>query len=337
MSRRVLAALMIAMGAAAPAAAQSALKLREQGVQAYKALELDNAARLLRSALGSGDLPDTMVLSTEAYLGATEFYRHQSDSARAAFRRLVLREPRYRLDSLAFSPEVTAAFDSVRLATPALSVDVPPRATLEPGRGGMTARVYPSGPHAVRIRIETSSGEAVRTLREGRVTGSFTVTWDGAGPTGTLPSGLYVWSFASLDRRGDVQRIVDVPVRLEHTTVNAPAVPPKPTLLPEREPARRGLIPLGVGLGAAALALVATPVFTDEDAPRITLAVVFSAGGIIGFLEQRPGKRIPDNVAANQAALAAWQAEVQRAREEERRRNPGPRIILETSRPSVRR
>jgi hypothetical protein len=65
--------------------------------------------------------------------------------------------------------------------------------------------------------------------------------------------------------------------------------------------------------------------------------VVFSAGGIIGFLEQRPGKKLPDNVAANQAALASWQADVRRIRDEEDRRNPGPRIILETSRPSVRR
>jgi len=37
------------------------------------------------------------------------------------------------------------------------------------------------------------------------------------------------------------------------------------------------------------------------------------------------------------AALASWQAEVRRVRDEERRRNPGPRIILETSRASVRR
>jgi hypothetical protein len=336
MRRLGLGVLVFAFAGAAPVAAQSGLRLREQGIQAYKALDLDGAARLLRSALAA-NLPDTAVLSTEAYLGATEFYRHQPDSARAAFRRIVLLEPRFRLDSLAFTPEVTAAFDSVRFATPALSVDVPARATLEPGRGGMTARVYPSGPHAVRVRIETPGGDVVRTLREGRVTGSFTVTWDGAGQSGALPSGLYLWSFASLGRRGDAQRIVDVPVRLEHTSVGALAEPAKPALLPEREPARRGLIPLGVGLGAAALALVATPVFTNDNAPRIALAVVFSAGGIIGFLEQRPGRRLPDNVAANQAALASWQAEVRRVREEERRRNPGPRIILETSRASVRR
>jgi hypothetical protein len=336
MSRR-LALLWLTMAGAAPAAAQSGPRLREQGVQAYKALDLDNAARLLRSALASGDLPDTALLTTEAYLGATELYRHQPDSARAAFRRLILQEPRYRLDTLAFTPQVAAAFDSVRFATQAVSVDVPPRATFTPGRGGMTARVYPSAPHSVRIRIETPSGEVVRTLHEGRETGSFSVTWNGAGNAGDLPSGLYLWSFASLDRRGGVQRIVDVPVRLEHTTLDTLAVPQKPTLLPEREPARRGLIPLGVGLGAAALALVATPVFTDQDAPRITLAVVFSVGGIIGFLEQRPGRKIPDNVAANQAALATWQAEVQRVQGEERRRSPGPRIILETSRPSVRR
>jgi len=140
MSRRNWGLVLLAVLGAAPAAGQSASRLQEQGVQAYKALDLETAATLLRRALAAGTLPDSAVLSTEAYLGATEFYRHHPDSAQAAFRRIVLLEPRYRLDSLAFSPEVAAGFDSVRFTTPALSVDVPARATLEPGRGGMAAR-----------------------------------------------------------------------------------------------------------------------------------------------------------------------------------------------------
>lgn len=338
MSRGGLAALLAALAWGTPALGQTGLELREQGVRAYRALELEAAARLLRLALASGDLPDTLVLSTQAYLGAVEFYRQRPDSSRAVFRRLVLLEPRYRLDSLAFTPEVVAGFDSVRFATPAVSVDVPQRVTFEPGRGGMSARVYPSGPHRVRVQIETSMGDVVRTLHDRRVTGGVTVTWDGTADGGArLASGLYVWSFASLDGRGTVQRVVDVPVRLEHTSVDQLDLPPKPALLPETRPFKPALISLGVGVGAAALTWLAMPALTDREAPRIAISVAFTAGGVIGFLQQRPGKPIPQNAAANQAALAKWQADVARVSNEQGRRRPGPRIILETSRPSVRR
>jgi hypothetical protein len=338
MRRGWLGVLAAALLTSAPAAAQTGPELEARGVRAYQALELDAAAQLLRQALARGDLPDSAVLTTQAYLGATELYRHHADSSRAAFRRAVLLEPRFRLDPVAFPPAVTAAFDSVRLATPAVSVDVPQRVTIEPGRGGITARVYPSGPHVVRVRIESSNGDVLRALYQRRVTGGFGVTWDGAGADGQeLASGLYVWSFASLGPDGTARRIVDVPVRLEHVTVDAPSLPPRPALLPERTAAKPALIPLAVGLGGAAVAWLATPIFTHQDGPRIALTVGFTAGGIIGFFGQRPGKRIPENEAANKAAMAAWQADMRQATDEQRRRRPGPRIIIETARPSVRR
>jgi len=335
---RGLAVLLVALAWGSPVLGQTSLELKEQGLRAYRALELEAAARLLRLALAARDLPDSAVLSTQAYLGAAEYYRQRPDSSRAVFRRMVLLEPGYRLDSLAFTPEVVAAFDGVRFATPAVSVDVPPRVTLEPGRGGMPARVHPSGPHTVRVRVETSRGDVVRTLHDRHVTGPFTVNWDGAGQNGTrLASGLYVWSFASLDARGRVQRIVDVPVRLEQVSVDALDLPPRPALLPERRSTGTALIPLGVGLGAAAVTWIVMPVITDNQAPRIAISLALTAGGIVGFVEQRPGKPIPQNVAANQAALARWQADVDRVTQAQGRQRPGPRIILETSRPSVRR
>lgn len=339
MSRRGLAALLAGLAWGAPAVGQTGVELREQGVRAYRALELEDAARLLRRALAARDLPDTLILSTQAYLGAAEFYQQNRDSSRAVFRRMVLLEPRYRLDAVTFPPEVIAAFDSVRLATPAVSVDVPPRVTLEPGRGGMSARVYPSGPHTVRVRIETSRGDVVRTLHDGRIASPLTVTWDGSGGEGgaRLASGLYVWSFTSLDGRGEVRRILDIPVRLEHTNVDQVDLPPRPELLPERRSVGQAMIPLGVGLGAAALNWIVMPLVTDSDAPRIAISIALTAGGIVGFLESGPGKPIPQNAAANQAALARWEAEVRRLNQEQGRRRPGPRIILETSRPSVRR
>ncbi|MDH3455751.1 MAG: hypothetical protein OER90_02820 [Gemmatimonadota bacterium] len=338
MSRRGLLVVLFVATWVAPAPAQTGPELRDQGLTAYRALEMEAAARLLRLALASRDLPDTEVLSTEAYLGAAEFYRNRQDSSRAAFRRIVLREPRYRLDPLVFPPDVTRAYDAVRYATPAVSVDVPRRARFEPGRGGLTARVIPSGPHVVRVRIERSNGEVVRTLHDRRVTDSLSVTWDGAGARdATLASGLYVWSFASLSGDGRVRRILDVPVRLERSSVGTQTLPPQPTLLPERSPVKPALVRLGLGLGAATLSWFVMPAFTDRDGPRVALAVAFSAAGIIGFFEKRPGKPLPQNVAANQAALEAWDAEVRRATAANQGRRPGPRIILETSRPSIRR
>ncbi len=323
---------------AAPAIGQTGMQLRSHGLTAYRSLEMEAAARFFRLALARSDLPDTLVLSTEAYLGAAEFYRNQSDSSRAAFRRIVLLDPRYRLDPVVFPPEVTRAFDEVRFATPAVSVDVPDRATFEPGRGGLTARVFTSGPHVVRSRIEASSGEVVRTLLDTRVADSTSVMWDGAGTHGArLANALYVWSFASLSGDGAVQRILDIPVRLEHSSVGSQALPPRPTMLPETNPPQPALIRLGLGLGLAALSWIVTPAFTDNDTPRVALTVAFSAAGIIGFFEKRPGKPIPENVAANRAALAAWEAQVQRLQDSNQRRRVGPRIVLEAGRPSVRR
>ena len=338
MNARGLILALVGVLHAVPALGQGGAGLHEQGLSAYRELEMEAAARFLRLALASADLPDTLVLSTEAYLGAAEFYRNRSDSSRAAFRRIVLLDPRYRLDPVTFPPQVTGAFDEVRLATPAVSVEVPRRVTFEPGRGGLTARMFTSGPHAVRSRIEEAGGDAVRTLYDGRVEESASVTWDGVGARGAeLANGLYVWSFASLGGDGIVQRTLDLPVRLERSTIDSQGLPPRPTLLPETNPSEPALIRLGAGLGLAALSWIVTPAFTDNKAPRIALTLSFTAAGIIGFFEKKPGKPIPENMAANEVAIAAWQAEVQRLNQANQRLRPGPRIVLEAGRPSVRR
>ena len=336
--RVCLALLVVGASIAGPLTAQSGPDLLDEGINAYQALEMEAAARLLRLALEAPDLPEAERLSTHAYLGAAEFYANRQDSSRAAFRRIVLLDPRYRLDPVTFPPEVTAAFDAVRLATPAVAVDVPQRVTFRPGRGGLTAHVYPSGPHVVRVRVEVSSGEVLRTLHEGRVTDSLTVLWDGTGARGArLGSGLYVLSFTSIDDATQAQRILDVPVRLERSTVGAQSLPPAPELLPEKNPSGPALLRLGAGLGAAALAWIVTPVITDNDVPRVALTLTFTAAGIIGYFDKKPGRPLPDNIAANELALAQWRTTVAQIESANRQRTPGERIVLETGRPSVRR
>jgi len=335
--RRRLLLFMVGVSCVGSLAAQSGPELLNDGRTAYAALEMEAATRLLRLAL-QADLSVNDQLSAHAYLGAAEYYGNRQDSSRAAFRRLVLLDPRYRMDAVVFPPEVVGAFDAVRRTTPAVAVEVPGRVTFEPGRGGLTARVYPSAPHVVRVRVEASNGGVLRTLHDARVTGTLVITWDGAGGNGArLASGLYVLSFTSINDETQAQRILDVPVRLEQSAVGAQSLPPEPDLLPEKNPSGPALLRLGAGLGAAALSWIITPAITDNDVPRVALTVAFSAAGIIGFFEKKPGKPLPDNIAANELAVAEWRAEVARIEAANQQRRPGQRIVLETGRPSVRR
>ncbi len=337
MIRQALVAVAVVVSLNTPATAQTARELLDGGLTAYRALEMEAAARFFRRALESLDLSEAEVPSTLAYLGAAEHFRNRQNPSREAFQRLVYLDPRYRLDPLTFPPDVTRAFDAVRLATLAVAVEAPQRVSFEPGRGGLTARVYPSGPHVVRIRIEDSDGNVVRALHDDEVADSLAITWDGTGDDGaTLESALYVMSFASTDRGGRIRRTLDVPVRLGRTTVDGQPLPPRPALLPETATAGPALVRLGLGLGAAALSWVVTPAFTDNDTPRVALTVGFSAAGIIGFIDKRPGKPLTDNIEANRATLAAWEAQVQRVNANNRGRRPGIRIVLETGRPSIR-
>ncbi len=318
--------------------AQTGRDLRDQGLRAYRALEMERAADLFRRAIATHDLSDMDERAAHAYLGAAEFYRNRSDSSQAAFRRLVLLEPRYRLDSLEFPPEVTRAFDAVRARTLAVAVEVPNQVTFEPGRGGLSVRVYASTPHVVRVRVETSAGDVLRTLHEGRVTDTHVVAWDGEGARGArLGSGLYVLSFASVDDGGVSRRIVDLPVRLDRSAVGEQSLPPRPALLPERNPAGPALLRLGLGLGLATLGWIVTPAFTDDIGPRVAVTLVFTAAGVIGFWEKSPGKPQPGNVAANERRLAQWRADETRVEAANQARRPGDRITLETGRSSVRR
>ncbi len=336
--RGSLAFLLVGALLAGPLSAQSGQEYLDEGLDAYKALEMEAAVRLLSLALEASDLSEADRLSTYAYLGAAEFYGNRQDASRAAFRRLVLLDPRYRLDPVTFPPEVSAAFDAVRLATPAVAVEVPERVTFEPGRGGLTARVYPSGPHVVRVRVEASSGEVLRTLHDGRVADSLVIRWDGAGARGArLGSGLYVLSFTSIDDETQAQRILDVPVRLERSAVGARPLPPEPEMLPEKNPSGPALIRLGLGLGAAALSWIVTPAITDNDVPRVALTLAFTTAGVVGYFDKKPGKPLPENIAANELATAEWRVEVARIEATNQQRRPGDRIVLETGRPSVRR
>jgi hypothetical protein len=144
-------------------------------------------------------------------------------------------------------------------------------------------------------------------------------------------------SFTSIDDETQAQRILDVPVRLERSAVGARSLPPEPEMLPEKNPSGPALIRLGLGLGAAALSWIVTPAITDNDVPRVALTLAFTTAGVVGYFDKKPGKPLPENIAANELATAEWRAEVARIEATNQQRRPGDRIVLETGRPSVRR
>src|SRR5207245_7789122 len=124
--RVVVLALLLA---APPLAAQngSAGEVMSSAVRAYRDLDFDAAARLLRRALTpplASELDDSTRARALTYLGAAEHYRDRPDSATAVFRRLVVLVPRYRPDTLIFPPEITRLYDEVHAE---LSVGEPQR------------------------------------------------------------------------------------------------------------------------------------------------------------------------------------------------------------------
>jgi hypothetical protein len=89
---------------------------------------------------------------------------------------------------------------------------------------------------------------------------------------------------------------------------------------------------LGIGLAAATAAYVVTPAFTDNAGPQIALALTFGAAGVLGFVDARPGKPLPENVVANRVAQEAWEARVHRVQAENQRRADGGTVTVEVGR-----
>lgn len=138
--------------AAVPATAQTAGRASpdlERGERAYRALEYDSAAALLRRGLAAAGLPDSLRRRGLVYLGATELFRGRRDSAVAAFAEVVRTDPAYAPDSLVFPPRVTSLFQEVR-RTASVAVTPPPVAARIPPPPAVTST--PTRPDSVLVR-----------------------------------------------------------------------------------------------------------------------------------------------------------------------------------------
>jgi hypothetical protein len=333
--------------AAAPSAlrAQSSDSLLAPGVRAYKNLEFDLAAWLLRrdlAQLTAARAPAAQRAAGLAYLGAAELFRGKRDSAAAVFRRLVLLDPRYRPDRLVFPPEVTSLFDGVRLQTKTVTVEVPRDTTIVPGTGAFDIWIIASSFQTAEVTLRYTDGAPFRALYTGPIGDSLKVQWDGLDAAGAPPPvSRVVLRVASRAPTGELAGIVQIPLDLRLSRPDTLPWPPPPgdaQLLPERAKsgaAKRALLG-GLLLSGAVAALPAVVGGTDtRSGPRIAVAGTLGLAGLFGYLVHRPGRPLVANMRANQTVRDAWQRRVATATAENARRRRDVRVVVRAGEPTA--
>ena len=332
-----VAMLTLALAAAGPARAQSARDLVAQGVRAYRGLEYDAAAALLRRSLAAdaaGKLSTAERAQALTYLGATELFRSQRDSAVAAFQDILQLDPRYQPDELIFPPDVTNLFREVRRATKVIALVVPPVTELRARLDRFTARVVTTSLADVTVTLTREDGSPERELYRGPVADSMLVTWDGLGATGSPPpDGRYVLRVAAragTDTLPVRQVALDV-AQQAPDTLPWPAPLTSPPLLPERTSGTSGLRPLAAGLVAAAAAVALPSVVAsgrDATPARFVVGATVGLAGLAGFITHRRGRPLETNVRANARQREAWQRRLEAVQAENGKRRATARLVV---------
>ena len=332
---------------AAPSAlrAQSSDSVFAAGVRAYKSLEFDLAAWLLRRDLAKGSAAGAPVAARAeglVYLGAAELFRGRRDSAVAAFQRLVMLDPRYRPSRLVFPPEVTSLFDGVRLETKTVTVEVPRDTTMTPGPDAFGIWIIASSFQLVDVTLRYEDGAPFRSLYLGPIGDSLKVHWDGLDAAGALPPvNRVLLRVASRVPSGALAGIVQLPLELRlfrPDTLPWPSPPADTQFLPERAmsgTARRALLG-GVVLSGAVAALPALVGGTDTPSgPRIAVAGTIGLAGLLGYVLHRPGRPLAANVRANQTLRDAWRRRVATTTAENARRRQDVRVVVRAGEPTT--
>jgi hypothetical protein len=322
-----------AVALTAPAVrAQTAGRALDQGIKAYRELEMESAGWLLRQALGDPKLGAGERLTALGYLGAAEFYRDRRDSALSAYGQLVQLEPWHRLDRLVFGPDVQAIFEEARRLTPVVDISAA-RTSFPANARGLPVRLRANTPHVVVVTAETADGEVVDTVFREKVRDTATAHWKAAARPGRrAPVGNFVLSVSSLDAQGRVQRRVALPVTVTRSPDEPLGAPAPPALLPERNPWGPGIARLVLGLGAATAAYYLTPEVSDSKGLQLFLSQGFLAAGVVSFIVTRPGRPLPENVVANRVAQEQYEARLARVRQENKRRADGGTVYVDVGR-----
>lgn len=344
--RRLATAAVVALLVALvppPALAQAARVLLDEGIAAYNDLEFVAASRLLRRALDAETPP---ALTPEEhnralmYLGAAQFFAGNRSDAASTFRTLVVANPRYEPDRLAFPPEVSRVLDETRQTTKAVAVIAPAEQLVTPGADRYVLRLYASSRHLVRVALLSAAGDTVRALFDGTIDDSLAVEWNGLGETGeTPPSGSYRLEAVSLVLPERPLRAVRVPIsiaRLPADTLLPPPSPPDSLFRPEHRPGGGRLAVLIPGLVASAALVV--PAAAGEGGAqgfRIGLGTALALGSIIGYVKVRREQPIPENIAYNDSLRAAWNRDVLEVAQANRRLADAVRLLVRAGVPEV--
>ena len=113
------------------------------------------------------------------HLAAAEVFRGQLNRAAPVFRTLAVRQPRYRVDKLTFSPEVSSQFDAVRGQMNAVGIDVPRTTAIRYGREELVLQLMASAPHEITAEILHRDGRPLRMLYSGPIDDNLELRWDG--------------------------------------------------------------------------------------------------------------------------------------------------------------
>ncbi len=326
----VIAALTVVWAglAAAPVRAQDAtdaMGVLATGLRHYQQLEYDSASMYLRRAL-AGVSGDTVTSSgrTRAltYLGAAELFRGRRDSAFAAFRRLVVQNPQARPDPLVFPPEVTTIYAFAREATKVVTAELPRDTSIRLGADRFRALLHASSFHQIIATLEREDGFTIRTLYAGPISDTLQVFWTGEDTIFLAnDSGRLVFTVTSLTGAGRQARVMRLPLDLvlgPQDTLPTPPPLPDSLFLPERETvAGFRALTRGAGVGVAVAVLPGLVAGgTSPSGSRYVVAGGLTLAGLIAFIKHRPGRRIPDNISANQALRDGWQAQLEMTTQE---------------------
>jgi hypothetical protein len=301
----------LALLLATPLRAQtgSANDVMTGAVRAYRDLDFDAAAAMLRRVLAAplaSELDDSERARALTYLGAAEHYRARPDSTIAVFRRLVVLAPRHRPDTLIFPPEITRVYDAVRNSTRVVAVRLPADTELSVG-GRLVGWLYPSTPHDVIVAVSGEDGRPLRIVYAGPIRDSLDIRWDGRASSGAFATGDRLWLTVASGGRE-----VRVPLRVDVTAPDTLPHPPPPSasdLLPERASGGTGLRSLGgAALLAAGALTLPSLVAPGERASGTRFAVAGALGvsGLVSYLSRRAGTPLPENAAINQRRRDAW-------------------------------
>jgi len=321
---------------------QTPTQLLDRGLRAYQDLDYATAASLLQQAAAQLQPNTPNFDRTLSFLAASYVFLGNPDSATSVFTRLLIADPRYRIDQLTFPPEVWVGFETVRRDVQAVAVEIPPQTSLPLGRAALTAKAFVTSRHFVTIDILSGIGGHLTTLYRGPIADSLEIRWNPRDAAGNaLAGGDYVLAVTSQDSTRRPVRVVRIPLELRAVgadTLEHPPAPGDSLFLPERDARTKPRWALLRGFAAGAAVLIGPSIVTSSSSitgGRVAVSLAAAFVGILGATSPPLGKPLPDNVEANRALVTAWENEVARIADENQRRLENARLVIRAGTPTL--